>query len=278
MRLVHSFSSIYCDNNALFRHLSYFILSCLYAKRSGFKIVVHCDERAKQILQLAPYDDIITDLEGIPAPANDKIYAWSKFKAMENEDLGNIHIDGDVFLKSPILQKILEFENYDCIVQCTENVGIYGGNQYPMWKANSQIFETMQYPEWAKRECESMFNCGVVGFNNPKLKQEYFETYQNMLTQYVQSGIYVKNSVPDIIVEQQFLKDLTDYKNYKVKHVLPVKNSTALQSYAASIGYQHIIGGEGKILNLPKVLNIIKSMDLQLYKRLMMIKNNLKIK
>jgi hypothetical protein len=39
---------------------------------------------------------------------------------MKDEPLGTIHIDGDVFLKNPELKNILEFSNYDCIVQNIE--------------------------------------------------------------------------------------------------------------------------------------------------------------
>lgn len=277
MRLVHSFTSTHCSNESLFMHLCYFILSCIYAKNSGFDIVVHCDERAKNILQIAPYDEIITDLEGVLAPANSRIYAWGKFEAMKNEDLGNIHIDGDVFLKSPILKKILNFDEYDCIVQCIENTGIYGGDQDPVWQENAYIFNLCKYPIWANRNCKHMFNCGVIGFNNPQLKQEYFDTYNNMVKQYAQTGLNVKGSVPDIIIEQQFLKDLTDYKDYKVKCVLPVNSAISLQSYAASIGYQHVIG-DSKRKNLEKVLNTIKMFDKTIYDDLIKIKWKLNIK
>ena len=114
MRVVHSFSSYHCSEETLFMHMCYFILSCMYAKRSGFEIVAHCDERAKEYLQLAPYDDIIIDLEGITPIANSNIYAWSKFAAMKSESLGAIHIDGDVFLKDEKLIELLNFDDYDC--------------------------------------------------------------------------------------------------------------------------------------------------------------------
>lgn len=122
-----------------------------------------------------------------------------------------------------------------------------------------------------------MLNCGVIGFNNPQLKQEYFDTYNNMVKQYAQTGLNVEGSVPDIIIEQQFLKDLTDYKDYKVKCVLPVNSAISLQSYAASIGYQHVIGGS-KQINLEKVLNTIKMFDKTIYDDLIKIKWKLNIK
>lgn len=276
MRIVHSFTSSHCDNESLFMHLCYFILSCLYAKHAGFNIVAHCDERSNQILQIAPYDEIITDLEGILAPANSRIYAWGKFEAMKNEDLGNIHIDGDVFLKSPKLIKLLNFDDYDCIVQCLENKGIFGGDQNPIWRDNAWLFSTCKYPSWANRECNYMYNCGVIGFNNEELKREYFNTYENMVKQYAQTKIDIPGTVPDIIIEQQFLKDLTDARKYNVKCLLPVDNHESMHNYATSIGYQHVIGGS-KRRNLDKCLQAIKDFDKRIYRKLMNIKTELNI-
>jgi hypothetical protein len=257
-------------------HLCYFVLSCIYAKNSGFDIKVHCDKRAELILQIAPYDEIITDLEEITPPANSRIYAWSKFESMKNEPLGTIHIDGDVFLKSPKLQKLLNFDNYDCIVQCLENKRIFGGDQNNIWRDNSSLFVNCKYPYWAKRECDYMFNCGVIGINNAQLKNEYFNTYADMVKQYNETNINIPGTCPDIIIEQQFLKDLTDAKGYNVKCLLPVDNHNMLHSYASSIGYQHLIG-DAKRRNLNKCLEVIKYYDKQIYCDLMDIKNDLKI-
>jgi hypothetical protein len=257
--------------------MCYFILSCIYAKNSGFDIAVHCDERAKAFLELAPYDDIITDLEGVKAPANSKIYAWGKFAAMRNEDIGNIHIDGDVFLKSSKLKDILNYGDCDCIVQSLENKYSYGGDVTIMWRNNESIFSGFNKPSWAKSECNYMYNCGVIGINNVSLKKEYFDTYDDIICQYNESGIFMDASVPDIIVEQQYLKDLTDYKQYKVKSVLPCDNVFALQMYSTSIGYQHIIG-DSKRKNLEKVLKIIKYYDKGAYTSLLELKSELNIK
>ena len=277
MRIVHSFTSTHCSNESLFMHLCYFVLSCIYAKNSGFDIVEHCDKRAKEILELAPYDEIITDLEGVTPPANSTIYAWGKFAAMQNEDLGNIHIDGDVFLKSPKLIKLLNFDEYDCIVQCLENRIIYGGDQNVIWRDNASLFNSCKYPDWAKRECNAMYNCGVIGINNAGLKKEYFDTYNDMVKQYKATGLNIPGTVPDIIIEQQFLKDLCEYKGYKVKNLLPVDNHNSLHSYASSIGYQHLIG-DSKHKNLDKCLEVIKAFDSKIYTSLMNIKYKLKIK
>ena len=161
----------------------------MYAKRSGFEIVAHCDERAKEYLQLAPYDDIIIDLEGITPIANSNIYAWSKFAAMKSESLGAIHIDGDVFLKDEKLIELLNFDDYDCIVQCLENTRTYGVNATLVWNMSKNAFKNIDYPDWARTQCKQMYNCGIIGFNNEELKQQYFDTYEDMIKNTVKMAL-----------------------------------------------------------------------------------------
>lgn len=248
MNIVHSFSAANCSDKMFKIHMIYFILSCIYAKENGFNIRLHADKRTSNLLQIAPYDEIITDIPDV-SPNKPRIYAWSKFYAMKNEDLGNIHIDGDVFLKDKKLIDLLDFSDYDCIVQ---NIEEPKNNWGFLWKESTECFKNCKYPYFANRECKSMYNCGIIGINNQELKDIYFDTYENMCQQYNINGIDC-NSVPDIIIEQQFLKDLIDFKNYNVKTILDFDNL----SMADSIGYQHVIGCS-KEPNLNTVIKLIK--------------------
>lgn len=260
MRIVHSFSSKRCDE-ALFRlHIVYFALSCIYAKRSGFEMALHCDNKTKDVLEAAPYDEIITDLENIPDFPK-RLFAYPKFIAMQDEPLGTIHIDGDVFLKSVQLNDILNFKDYDCIVQNIERPVYPWGH---LWKESAIAFSNCNYPDWAKRQCNDMYNCGTIGFNNQELKDEYFSTYWQMVEEYKKKGIDL-HSVPDLVIEQQFLKDLTDYRKCSVKRVLDFND---LGGSASRIGYQHVIGG-AKQECLEKALNLIKHYDINTYNKLM---------
>ena len=49
---------------------------------------------------------------------------------MEKYPLGVIHINSDVILMFPILKKLLEFDNYDVIVQCKETKEIWDGGGF----------------------------------------------------------------------------------------------------------------------------------------------------
>lgn len=256
MNIVHSFASSACSDKTFLMHMAYFVLSCLYAKESGFNIKLHADNRTAEFLSVCPYDNIIADLEGIDWPAP-RLYAWSKFVSMKDEPLGTIHIDGDVFLKDPVLLEKMKFDEYDCIVQ---NIELPASPWGFGWKEASKSFENCEYPEWANRKCNAMYNCGIIGFNNQTLKDKYFETYWDMVDQYRKYGTELCN-VPDLIIEQQFLKDLT--KDYKVKELLDFDDLTGS---ADNIGYQHVIGVKGK--ELSKVLSLIKKHNLNIYNKI----------
>lgn len=119
MRVVHSFNSEYCSKEKFQIYMYYFALSCIYAKKSGFEVALHCDANTEAVLRNASYDEIITDIPHIDESLK-QFFAAPKFIAMKNEPLGSIHIDGDVFLKKPNLVDLMNFDNYDCIVQSLE--------------------------------------------------------------------------------------------------------------------------------------------------------------
>lgn len=239
MKIIHSF---YANDNAsiygLFLHISCYALSCLYAKRAGFEIELHCNKKAFDFFKDIPYDNIIIDLDNIKEDLQipDEFYAFTKFIVMKEQPLGNIHIDGDVFLINENFKDLLKFDEYDVIVQSIENMN--NGYGY-LWEGSSKSFSECEYPEWADRICNSMYNCGVIGFNNQELKDYYFDMYWKMIDRYKENGIKRFDSVPDIIIEQQFLKDYCEYKGYNVKLLLDTDD---IQGSAKKLKYSHLIG------------------------------------
>lgn len=256
MKFIHSFYLGDCkDDMKIYINQICFVLSCLCIKKLGYDIDLHCDDNMYNYLKIAPYNNIYCDLNDLKQPK--RIYAKSKFDVMSKEDLGNIHIDGDVFLLKNDIKNYLNFDEYDLIVQCKETRKNMGGY---LWDESSYAFKNCEYPIWADRKCEFMYNCGVVGINNENLKSEYFETYYTMLQRYINNGIDL-GSVPDIIIEQQFLYDLCNTRGYKVKVLL---DEDDLDESARKLGYSHLMG-PSKYNMREDILKMIYKLDKNIY-------------
>ena len=263
MKLIHSFSTKRCNPNNLKVNIYCFTLSCIYAKQSGFDIVLYTDNKGASLLKDAPYDEIIINLENCQLP-KEKIFAWAKFEALKNEDGGVIHIDGDVFLKKPTLKNIFTFDDCDVIVQNSE---IIGYEKWYGWDNSTISFAKCEYPSFLPRECNAMYNCGVVGFKDKTIRDEYTKYYHYLINQYNDKGIII-DSVPDLVAEQQLLYHFCKYKNLKVKEVIDYKN---LQSSAKKIGYQHLLG-MSKYKCFDKVKETLKNINVNIYNKLEEIK------
>lgn len=259
MHLVHSFSSVRCTPETLSVHIFTFTLSALYAKRSGFDIVLHTDELGAHYFQHAPYDEIIID---IPEPPKDnRIFAWCKFIAMKNEPITSIHIDGDVFLKQPQLKNILTFDDCDIICQSLEKCGVYPYNA-SVWFNESYAWQDCSYPNWMSRSFDEMYNVGVIGFKDSSVRDEYHNLYSSLMKEFESKGKNI-DCVPELISEQKLLYDLAKHKNLKVKCLLDLYNLTPS---ANKIGYQHLLG-ESKFKCIEKTKQVLKTLDEELYNK-----------
>lgn len=258
--LVHSFYGLNCKKVNMFINHICFVLSCICAKKIGYNIELHCDSETEKLFSIAPYDNIYIDLDNLIQP--NKIYAKPKFDIMKDKPLGDIHIDGDVFLIDENYKDILLFDNYDVIVQCKETPKNIGSTIE--WENSQKSLINCNYPSFANRTCNKMYNCGVIGINNAELKNIYFDTYYKMLEEYEQNGLIIDRSVPDIIIEQQFLCDLCENNHYKVKFIL---DENDLQGSAKEIGYNHLIGNS-KYKLYESILKMIKKLDLNTYNKI----------
>ena len=262
MRIVHSFRGSNGDDKWLTVNTILYTLSAMLCKKHGYYTKLYCDTKFYEFIKdIADefYDEIDLSVDNFPTPPK-HIYADTKFRVMQNEPLGAVHMDGDVFLfNSDILDNLID-EDFDVLIQHKETKRNTSG---VFWYGSSKSFEKCKKPEWAKSKCDAMYNCGIVCIKNEKLKQEYFDTYWKMYDEYDKNGIK-KYTVPDIIIEQQYLVDLCEYRGYKVKQIL---DDDFVHESARAIGYSHLIGN-GKFHHLKKVLNVIYKYDKEIYYKL----------
>lgn len=265
--IIHSFYSLKCYDKDLFLQSCYFILSCLYIKQLGGNISIHTDDKFASLIEDCPYDNIYLDMNNCyEAPR--KFFAYPKLLSLAKEPIGTIHIDGDVLLTKQELLKTLEFKDYDCITQHLELRELIDWTD--IWDVSSDHFINVEYPYYMERFCSKMYNCGVLGFNNEELFNEWYDNYFRMLNDYICHPNDLKIGVPDIIIEQQSLTELCEYKKYKVKTILQSDTVMNISVAASQIGYQHAVGCN-KSEDIIMCLRDIKRMSSKHYN---IIKNN----
>ena len=266
MRIIHSFWSKPCNN--IKQQVWMYALSLAYLKREGATTVLHTDSVGKELFQLLPYDEIHTTLDSVPDWIDTKFFAAGKFYAQRGEDLGSVHIDGDVFLKKKSLLDSIEHKlnNSDLIVQHFE----IGRNK--IYENTIKVLEKYIPNPPFKYDFFIPASCGTIGFNNQIFKEDYFEMYFNFLKlvhsipECLNELKTTSDVIPDLICEQQFLIQLAHEKNIRISSVLE-KTPKFINEEAKSVGYQHLITSYKWYL-IPMVKKYLKLIDLNLYKLL----------
>jgi hypothetical protein len=231
-----------------------FALSTVYLKCNRKEIVLHTDQAGEKLLSCLPYDNIYRSLDEIVG-VNGELWCAGKLRAYEREALGCVHLDGDVFLKSPKTFQTLDMAGFDLLIQNTESTG----DSYDFGYANlAKIYGHSRLPppfaKWNDAYC-----CGITAFNNEKLKAAYINAAWRMieiiqaypaLAEMTHGGV---DTAMVLIIEQMSLKYLTDTNAYRVKNLLD-KNNICFG--AGDIDYCHVIG---KNKYAPSVINGVKA-------------------
>ena len=250
MRLVHSLWTKPMFNNArevksdkqiittLWCHAS----SVAYAKKLGLPILLHADDFARKLLDYLPYDEIIP--LNVPEYAPTCLWAAGKFFALQNMELQDVHIDGDVFIKTHLLAMRIEhgISHSDLIIQSIEDED-HTLNGYYTNCAKLADKYNIEFLNGANNNHTPAYNCGLVGFNNQVLKDEYLQNYLHCHQQIANNQEAIEECLkqkiwPDLLFEQKNLYDIAI--GYDVFNVL----GTGKEAYRSALmyGYQHILG------------------------------------
>lgn len=255
MRLIHSFWSKPCFENRWGIEGTYemniwlYALSCIYAKKSGSHINLHCDKTSYKYFKHLPYDNIYVDTDCLDNIKSRSTIFWaaSKHIALEKEPLGSIHIDGDVFIKSKKCLEFLNFDKYDVICQNIENA------HYPDKHHFRYIF-----PDYIISQQEA-YNVGVLGFNSQELKEKYLNNYKYWLNTI---NFHHQEACADLILEQVYIKYLS--QNYNVRLLF---DSKKMKEQAKLVDYAHLLGQE-KYKRINSIISVVKQLNPTLYNKL----------
>lgn len=225
-----------------------YALSVAYLKRLGCTVNLHTDSLGAKLLGNAGYDNIYLTGDEIPETINPIVFAYIKSVALENEPVGTVHIDGDVFIKKPECIDRIFNHNCDCVAQSceTELPWINESLSFMIPFLGENLLSDGNRLEIRKWD----YNTGVIGFFNEELKNLYISNYQRLAEKFskyeylsIWMNSYGKFYCPDFVLEQQLMAHLTN--SSKVRFVLPVDSAPYIDernNFAKHIGYTHLLG------------------------------------
>jgi hypothetical protein len=283
MRIAHSFWSVplkekfFGDKDyKILETRIYYALSVYYVHNNGYEIDLYTDKDGAKILEGIPYDNIYI----IENSITDKPYlaASIKFEALKRMQLGDVLIDGDLFLTQKPVYDILEKQQYDICastLECIDDVNTQNSRRISTFLYNSTIWPfrnlnwSAQYNVPDYKNLFGFYNTSVMQFNNQQLKDEY-------ILQYIQSCKIIEDSIasgvidfnkqsednkvwPDILIEQLHLTQLIENSKYTIQ----ILDKYKTDKYCDYIGFFHAGGQKAQLYE--SIKNILKSNSIELY-------------
>lgn len=273
MKFVHTYWSKPSQNNrwgikreiAERCNLVYYALSLAYLKKLNQKVVLYTDDWGKMLLGDLPYDEVYTNLNDITYNYSIGCWAQGKMFALGLSELGDVFIDGDVFIKTQkCLDEIADGLNYDGMFQGLEySAEFYGTrtneeldeklrlNRLHIYYDHAIHLQGYEYPHNITKFGQYAYNAGILLINNQEYKNKFLNAYKFLYDQ-IDKDVHMQNIYtfdnefcPDLICEQRFLYECG--KGYNIKTLLNYQHKDengeqTINQQANSLGYQHVIG------------------------------------
>ena len=228
MNFAHSFWSKPLFKNKFERYFSYehavkntvfdYAYSAALVHKFGHTITLYTDKSGIELLNFIPYDKIVE----IQIPEYEPMHfaAQPKFYALKQMNVGDILIDGDIFIERKEIFKDIENSNCDLLYSFTENNEII---KHPGLDKDPQIYYDKLLPKFHDTLYKvptydelTYPNTSLLQINNQELKDKYIEQYfyhKNLL-----KDIDLEFTWPDLIIEQYFLWNVS--KGYTIKPLI----------------------------------------------------------
>jgi len=260
-------------------NIACYTASVLFAQRQDLYVNLYADGMGQELLSFLPYREryVLTVPDSVPID----YWAAGKFFALKMMPLRDIHIDGDVFLigaKKVNWAEILN-KNADLVIQSVEDQGDKLTKYYSAAREIVNRYLPFFYPGTSANPSPA-YNCGLVGFQSQKLKDEYISAYMyglNMLSskEVIKAVRSTPNCVMDLVLEQQWLYQLIEntFPKATVNNILG--SGDAAYDKAERIGYTHLLG-KYKENCIKEVLQTIEGMDKNIYKKCIDKMNSIK--
>ena len=261
MKFVHTFCSTPLLKGKFNRYIiqlpiiiTDYTYSATCLKKLGQTIELYADQTGADILSHIPYDKVHI----IEHNDNAHFAASIKFKALEDMQLGDVLIDGDLFIQqNESIDLIKEYnKQYDFVysffepveytVKDQQSVNVYNKLLSKMNIANDKFIEPYTQPEMY--EDLTWPNTSLMVFNNQHLKDEYIRQYYYHKD--ALENIDFGTSWPDIIIEQYHMKKLLNHYGFSSKAMIENFPTSTANNYALDIGYTHLGNGKETLNNM----------------------------
>ncbi len=215
--------------------------SVISLRQTFNEVALHTDKIGKEIFGKLPYTQVHTTLDEIQ---NTPVKWWSygKIKALENEDVNAVHVDGDVYLKQPV-EGIFNINKADVIVQMSEVGTGFKGVYKPLYPLFTEALKRgdIVFPD----KYEAAYNCGVLGFGTEDSRKIFLNTYNEWLSVIKDNSELLDfgSSDPNVVLEQYLLYFLAQESGWHVREVIPSEERNInMNAFACKIGYRHAWG------------------------------------
>lgn len=255
--------------------LYHYSLSVAYIKKLGQTIDLYTDSEGTDLLGHLPYDNIYIVLDNM----DDRIqyYNWAagKIEGIKHMKIGDVYIDGDVFIKTQnCLDRIESSKIYDGFFFGHENPGQEGHSQLKIYSYYEYYMHHYSYPQGVPKYGQSACNGGLILFHNQQYKDEFIYSYEYLLQQIMDSPPIIDDDVEnkvclDLIMEQRFLWEIG--QKYKIEYLIDYwqrdeDNIRNLNTQANFVGVQHVIGDQ-KYSLLNKCISVLQKINPDIYQK-----------
>lgn len=247
MKFIHTFWSKPLLNNKFSEFnvslniiLQNYMYSYICLHNFDERVVLYTDKYGAELLSHIPYDDVII-VDGLDNNS-EHFAAQIKFIALQDCELGDAIIDGDLFVQKPEALNIIKTTPADVIYSFFEpsqyTVKNMENYYYRLIKTLSKYEYDEPYALPVNWNDLNWMNTSLLKINNEQLRQEYIKQY-NKHKQMLNNENF-EECWPDIIIEQYFLTllCLNKYTSYPVIDNFYFDPNA--NDYALEIGFTHL--------------------------------------
>lgn len=254
----NKFSFQYKFEEALLNTLLDYAYSVQLLHKYGYKITLYADKIGIDLFSVIPYDNVVE----IDIPNNESIHfaAQPKFYALKQMNLGDILIDGDVFMETENIFDLIKSKECDCLYSFNETKDYIEKGKEIYVKVINKLKDTngLLY-SLPSIDNVSSINTSLIRLNNQELKNKFIDQYfyHKELLKNIDWG----DAWPDYIIEQYFLLQISN--KFSIKPL--VQN---VENYMdEEIGFIHL--GWTKTIFQNRIRQSLYFLDKDLFKTVM---------